>query len=306
MALVRGLPHSPGHDPIKTAGAFVRAFGNHGVRGVYQFSNAVPFVEDPGLLKALDIWVDGGHYVGNHTYQHAPLSKMLSADYVREIERAEVVLKRYLERSPRRYFRYCAYQLGNTQCKVNNALGWLVRENYTPAPVTVGFDDAMFIMPHLRTTKYGTEAELEWLRDSYVECAVEELSLAAINAQKVFNRSPAQIWLIHGTSIAAECIDRILARFKHEGVDFISLDEALLDPMNMIPPPIVTTTFMFHIQMWGIAMGTPVEFPRPAIFDEVEKLHPRQGEMTQDMFKAAMSKMDARWTPEGTPLDHDC
>lgn len=306
MALVKGLPYSPGYDPMMTAKAFVQAFAKHNVRGVYQFSNARPFVDDPALLKALDIWVDAGHFVGNHTYQHAPLSKMLTDDYVGEIERAATALQKHLDAAPRRYFRYCAYQLGNTQCKVNNALGQLVRMNYMPAPVTVGFDDAMFIMAHVRATKYGTKKEMEWLRDSYVECAVEELQVAAANAQKVFGRSPPQIWLIHGTSIAADCIGRILDRFKQEGVEFISLDEAMLDPMNTIPPPIVTDTFMFHIQMWGVALGVPTQFPHPSIFAEVEKLHPKPGEMLPDMFNAAISSMDVKWTPAGIFPGKDC
>lgn len=306
MALVKGLPHSPGYDPIMTARAFVKAFANHKIRGVYQFSNAVPFVDAPSLLEALDIWVDAGHFVGNHGYHHAPLSEMLSVDYAHDIERAEKVFKRYIDAAPRRYFRYAAYQLGNTECKVNNMFGHLARLNYVPAPVTVGFDDAMFIMAHLRTTKYGTKSDMEWLRNQYIECAVEELGTAAINAKKVFNRSPAHIWLIHGTSIAADCIDRILGRFQEEGVQFISLDEAMQDPMNTIPPPLVTTTFMFHVQMWAIAMGTPVDFPHPAIFDEVETLYPRRGEMTADMFERARSRIDAKWTPAGTPADQDC
>lgn len=306
MALVKGLPHSPGYDPMLTAHAFVQAFARHNVKGVYQFSNARPFVEEPKFLKALDIWAEGGHFVGNHTYQHAPLSRMLTDDYVQEIERAEKALKPYLDAAPRRYFRYCAYQLGNTQCKVNNALGQIVRMNLMPAPVSVGFDDAMFIMAHLRTTKYGNKKEMDWLRDSYVECAVEELEVAATNAQKVFGRSPPQIWLIHGTSIASDCIGRILDRFKEEGVEFISLDEAMLDPVYTIPPPMVTDTFMFHIQMWGIALGVPTHFPHPAIFAEVEKLHPKEGEMIPDMFKAAISSMDVKWTPAGLFPGKDC
>jgi peptidoglycan/xylan/chitin deacetylase (PgdA/CDA1 family) len=283
MLLFRGVPYAPGYSARGNTHAFVEAFRQHGVQGVYQFSNTAPAQLDTGLLKVFDDWVEQGHHVANHTHNHPSLNWLSAKDYARDIEKAERVLDPWLKAAPMRCFRFCMDMWGDTACKCDEILDYLGQKEYTPIPVSVGFHDFRWHAAHFRVIRHGSREDLDALRQRYVDSAVRELRVHAANARAVFGKDPAHIWLIHGTPIAADCLSRILGAFRDAGVQFISLEEAMRDPMNAERPPRLSPEFIFQVEKWALAKGVPVNDLHPRILEEIETLYPMPGESAADI-----------------------
>lgn len=282
MTLFRGWPYKPGDGSVRVTNAFIQAFASHRIPGVYQFSNTAPLQTNPELEKVYELWVEQGHHVGNHTHNH-PCINWLDADkYTQDIELAEKYIGRYINAAPRRCFRFCMDMWGDTECKCAAVLDSLQKMAYTPVPISVGFMDTRWNAVYCRTAKRGSAEELAWLRDRYIDVAVHELRVHAANARAVFGRDPAHIWMLHGTSIAADCLERILERFCEAGVDFVSLDEAMADPMNAQVPPRVSPEFIHQVEKWALVRNVPVNDRPPRILQEIERMHPAPGESAED------------------------
>jgi peptidoglycan/xylan/chitin deacetylase (PgdA/CDA1 family) len=283
MLLLRGVPLAPAHSVPSNVKAIVAALKAHGVGGVYQFSNTAPVEDDPALLNVFDTWVESGHHVANHTHHHPPINWVDADAYARDIEKAEKYLGRYIRHAPRRCFRFCMDLWGDTPCKCEAILGRLREMDYTPVPVSIGFHDIRWNAAYCRVLSRGSAEEAEQLRRAYVDSALHELRVHAANARAVFGRDPVHIWLIHGTSIAADTLERILSRFAEAAVDFVPLDDAMRDPMNANIPPRVSPEFIFQVEKWALVHGVPVNDRHPRILEEIETLHPMPGEMQADI-----------------------
>jgi peptidoglycan/xylan/chitin deacetylase (PgdA/CDA1 family) len=283
MLLLRGVPMAPGHSVPSNIRAIISALKSHGVAGVYQFSNTAPIEDDANLLAVFDTWVESGHHVANHTHNHPPLNWLGADTYARDIEKAERYLGRYINQAPKRCFRFCMDLWGDTACKCEAILGRLEDMGYIPIPVSIGFHDIRWNAAYCRVLKRGSPEEAAQMRRAYVASALHELRVHAANARAVFGRDPIHIWLIHGTSIAADCLEEILDSFRAAAVDFVSLDEAMGDPMNAEVPPRVSPEFIFQVEKWALSLGVPVSDQVPSILDDIEKLHPAPGEMQAEI-----------------------
>ena len=160
---------------------------------------------------------------------------------------------------------------------------YLARHGYTPVPVSVGFRDARFLPAYWRTLSRDDREGVAFLRRAFVDTAMHELRLHAANARAVYGREPAHIWLIHGTPLGGDCLDEILDQFEAAGVQFISLQEAMADPMNALVPPRVSPEFIHQVEKWALVHGVPVDDRAPPILEEIEKLNPAPGESAAEI-----------------------
>lgn len=294
MLLFRGSPLPPGYDLMGNARAFTRALAGHGVAGVYAFSNTSPVEADRDVLNVFDHWCERGHHIANHTHHHVSLYWVDARAYVGDIERAAEIIEPWISRAPRRCFRYCMDMWGDTQEKLDAVKAYLDGAGYTPVPISVGFHDMHYLAPYWRTLKAGDTEGARWLRQVYVDNAVHDLRKHAANARAVFGRDPVHIWLIHGTPIAADCLPEILDRFAAAGVEFVSVEEALADPMNARIPPRISPEFLHQVEKWALALGVPVDDRPSRILQEIEKMHPAPGESDREIFQRLTSVMPER------------
>lgn len=283
MLLWRGVPVPKGYSCLGIAQKMTAALKRHHAPPAYAFSNTAPADDDPELLRVFDHWVEHGQHVANHTHHHPAINWVDAQTYIKDIERTEEIIQRWSSRAPQRYFRYCNDMWGDTAEKQETVYAYLTKQGYTPVPVTVGFRDSRFQAAYWRTLKRDDREGVAYLRREFVHAALHELRLHAANARAVFGRDPAHIWLIHGTPLGGDCLDEILDAFQAAGVQFVSTEEAMLDPMNANVPPRVSPEFIHQVEKWALVHGVPVDDRAPGILEEIEKVNVAPGESAAEI-----------------------
>jgi hypothetical protein len=136
------------------------------------------------------------------------------------------------------------------------------------------------------------------------------LCLAAVNpdselcqaaaARAMSGRDPIHIWLIHGTPLAADCLDAILDRFAAADVEFVSLEEAMADPMNSAAVPLMAPRFLKQVQKWAEIRKVPIQdCPPVAMLEAIERIAPMPGfsgpEISARVFKAISDRVEGQF-----------
>ncbi|PXY23086.1 hypothetical protein DI005_22970 [Prauserella sp. PE36] len=290
----KGMPYPESHPPARTAQLLIDAFANHGHPPVYSFSSTAPVDDEPAFAEVFDQWVDAGHHVGNHTHYHASLNWVKPSVYIDDIKRSEDVIGSYIERAPSKYFRYCMDMWGNSPEKTAQVQAWLAKAGYLAAPLSYWFYDAQFAVPYLRALHNKDEGVRNWILDKFVETAIDQFKRQVNLSYQALGRQQVHIGLLHGTPVTGDAADRVLAGLKELGVEFVTLEEAMADPANVIPPNTVTPMFRNFTQKWAEIENVAVEGipPREAIA-EVRAVIPVEGLDEPTIFGAMFGNMAA-------------
>lgn len=298
-----GIPFPNGHGPASVSNQMIEAFANHHVPGVYAFNSTAPTDDDSGFLKILDAWCEAGHHVGNHTHQHISLNWIDADTYVSDVNRSEQILRPWLENAPTRYFRYAFAMEGDTFEKTRRVQTHLTNTGYLSSPVTLWFYDAQFAVAYQRALELGDLDAQKWLEDTLVQTAIDQTRTQAAAAALALGRSPAHILLIHGTTVAGATLDRILAELGRLGVQFITSEEAMRDPANVIGSPLTTRQFRNSTQKWAEFAGVPLEDVPPAVLDDVEEVAKIDGQSWNEVLGGATAEWARRIPFEPVPSD---
>lgn len=283
-----GMPFAQGWNPQRVSKAMIEAFAVHDVPGVYAFNSTAPTEDKPRDLDILDDWCAAGHHVGNHTHQHLSLNWMDADTYLEDMDASEQILNRWIEAAPTRYFRYAFAMEGDTEDKTRQVQRHLTRTGYLSNPVTLWFYDAQFMAAYHRAVELSDRGAMRWLEDSLVDTAVNQVETQVAATSGALGRPASHILLIHGTSVGGATIERILRRLAESGVVFITSEEAMQDPANIIGPQLTTRQFRNTSQKYAEMAGQPIPGMPPAILDDVERTAVIEGMAFEDLLGAAI------------------
>jgi peptidoglycan/xylan/chitin deacetylase (PgdA/CDA1 family) len=283
--------HQNGFSPASCSGSLMRAFAANGVPEVYAFSATFALDDEPRLTSVLDEWCAQGHHVGGHTHFHACLNWLGAKRYIADIDQSHELIEPWIANAPTRYFRFAMDMLGDTQSKTDEVMTHLAQTGFMHAPITHWFYDTQFVFPYDRARRLDREADLKWLQDRFVETAVSCLRGQVAASQKNFGRCPTHISLIHNSPIAADTYDRVLEAYADAGVEFVTLEEAMRDPANLIVAPGVNRNFRNLTQRWAEALGVDVDGTPPEVLEELDAVAPIDGWDSLTLFSKALDGM---------------
>jgi peptidoglycan/xylan/chitin deacetylase (PgdA/CDA1 family) len=239
--LPRHGPQVVGKEPAMIAAALLAAFARHGVPPVYGFVNAGRLNEHPEDRAVLTAWVAAGQPLGNHTFTHADLDRSPTAAFLEEIDRNEPVLAELAPRGsapPARLFRYPYLREGKDPGTRAAVRAHLAARGYRIAHVTIDPYDWSFNETYVQCLAAAAPAgELAAVQKSLLDEARAKLRWAVAVAPAVAGRPIRHILLLHLGAIDADTIDALLTAYEGLGVRWISLDEALADPVYAEDPP---------------------------------------------------------------------
>ncbi len=227
-------------------------FKKHHLSGVYGLINGDKIENSSEGLAVAKEWLNSGQLLGNHSFSHLDLAKSSSKDYIADIQKNDVLLTRLMGNKEYRYFRYPYLSEGNTAQKRDAVRRYLRENHYKIAPVTVDFFEYEWNDAYVRCLKKNDGAAIAWLKQSYLEQALNALTISHTLSMMLFDRDIKNVLLIHVNAFSAERLDELLSAYERNNVYFIPLTDALQDSVYNINPNIIrdrSYTFLNQIRL---------------------------------------------------------
>jgi peptidoglycan/xylan/chitin deacetylase (PgdA/CDA1 family) len=237
--------------------------------------------ERDARAELLEMWLDAGLALGNHTFSHADFQITPLDKYEDETIEGQVVTTALLKAIGQRekYFRHPYLNTGPTAEAKTAFEAFLKERGYTIAPVTVEdadyvFNDVLGYAVEKKDKKMAARAKKEYLE--YVDSTFD---YSEGLSRDLFGREVPQVLLIHDNQLNVECLDALLTKLEHRGYKFVSLDQAMSDPAYATPDNYVGNTGISWLLRWRVALGKTVNFeqgPEPPawankLFEQLRK-----------------------------------
>jgi len=207
------------------------------------------------LRRLLDLWLDAGAELGNHTYSHPDINQVALADYTANIVKGEPLVRAALAARGKtlRYFRHPYLHAGPTP-EIKAALQkFLDDAGYRVAPVTLDNSDYMY------ATLYTRPEHRERVRREYLPYMESVVEFFEKRSAEVAGREFPQILLIHDNQLNADLMPDLLDMFRRRGYRFVTLDEALSDDAYRLRDDYAGAGGFSWIHRWSKTKGMPAK-----------------------------------------------
>jgi peptidoglycan-N-acetylglucosamine deacetylase len=210
-------------------------------------------------IKALEMWLDYGFELGNHTFSHASLNQVGLKAWEDEIVQGETVTRLLLAQHNMklRYFRHPYLDTGRDLLTRRQAEAFLVERGYRIAPITLDAWDWMYAPVYDDAKKRGDTALQQELVKSYLSYSDAVFAYAEQLSLKTVGYEPRQILLIHANQLEADHIGELLDLMQKRGYRFVTLADALSDSAYSLPDTYVGEEGTGWLDHWAITQGKP-------------------------------------------------
>ncbi|HEX8301951.1 polysaccharide deacetylase family protein [Sphingomonas sp.] len=188
-----------------------------------------------GATQRIKDYVAAGHVLANHSFTHPRLANISAADYLSNIDAAEIWLSRQPGHRP--WFRYPFLNEGGKDMAKRDVIrAGLKARGLLNAYVTVDGSDWNMEDQALRAVKAGKKIDMDALRALYVETHVQSADFTDAMMVRTLGRSPAHMLLLHETDMAALFLGDLIDALRKDGWEIISADGAFADPIYRMAP----------------------------------------------------------------------
>jgi peptidoglycan-N-acetylglucosamine deacetylase len=216
------------------------------------FVNAGRLQVDPeGLRGILDLWLDAGADLGNHSYSHLDINSVPLDVYTTDIVRGEAAIRAALSARGKvlEWYRHPYLRTGPTPEIKKGLQDFLEQRGYRVAPVTLDNADyafaAAYSQPELRA-----RVRREYV--PYMESVVEFFERRSV---AVVGREIPQVLLIHANELNADLMPELIDMLRRRGYQIVSLTRVLEDPVYQSSDEYVGRRGISWIHRWSEAKG---------------------------------------------------
>ena len=204
---------------------------------VYGFVNAVNLREDgKNNAPVLEHWRAAGFLVGNHTYTHMDLDANSVEAFEKDLIENESALEKYAGGEDWHWLRFPYLHEGDTAEKHHAIEAFLRQRGYKVAEVTLSFEDYAYNEPYARCVAKNDEQSIDWLKQSYISSAADELARGQRLAEEIYGRDVKHVMLLHVGGFETVMLPKLLDLLKRRGYKLITLPEAESDPVYAHDP----------------------------------------------------------------------
>ncbi|WP_395341666.1 polysaccharide deacetylase family protein [Ningiella sp. W23] len=209
---------------------------DHDIGRVVFFSNTFELDDPNGEgMKRLQSYSDAGHIIANHTHSHANFNETSAQDFIKEIDKADQILRQFDTFKP--WFRFPYLREGNTLQKRDAVRKHLASLGYINGYTTIDTYDWYMESLFQQAIKENPQLDLERVKRFYVETIVDGAEQDYKAALKVLNRSPKHLLLMHETDLAALFTGDLADALRAKGWTIISNEEAYTDDISNYKTP---------------------------------------------------------------------
>lgn len=215
------------------------------------------------LPRILNAWLDAGIDLGNHTASHINIHSNTVEAYLADADAGAPALRAVLEPRGRtlRWFRHPYLFTGETPEKHDAIAAGLAGRGYTIAPVTIDNVDWMFADVYRKAERLGDEALKRRVGEAYVAFMTTVLDhFEPYSAGITGGREPAQVLLLHASTLNRDWYPQIDALYRARGYSFVTLDQALADPVYSHADAYVRRNGISWLHRWTVTDGKPIRW----------------------------------------------
>ncbi|PWH87224.1 polysaccharide deacetylase family protein [Brumimicrobium oceani] len=171
--------------------------------------------------------------LGNHTFGHSKYSEVGFEEFKKDLIKGEPLLNSMAEKYDKKiqYFRFPYNDLGQdslAQFKINNLLK---TRNYISTPFTIESADWVYNYIYRYYLANSEWEKAEEIGQLYVEASLDFFHFFDSLSMEKYGRKINQIFLCHDSHLNEAYLVEIIAHLKSKKYNFVSLEEALLDPV---------------------------------------------------------------------------
>jgi peptidoglycan/xylan/chitin deacetylase (PgdA/CDA1 family) len=210
-------------------------------------------------IKALNLWLDNGFELGNHTFSHFSLNRVTLPAWEDDVIRGEVVTRILLAQHnmKMRYLRHPYLDTGRNLQTRREAEAFLVNRGYRIAPVTMDAWDWMYAGVYEDARKRGDAALQQQLVSSYLTYTGVVFDYYEKLSKDLIGYEPKQILLLHGNWLEADHIGELMDLLRKRGYKFVTLEDALSDAAYGMPDEFIGEEGTNWLDHWAITRGHP-------------------------------------------------
>jgi len=208
-------------------------------------------------IKVLQMWLDYGFELGNHSFSHQSLNQIELKDWEDDVVQGESVLRILLapKKLRLRYFRHPYLDTGRDLTTRRKAEEFLTQRGYRIAPVTLDGWDWAFAGIYEDAKQRNDTALQDRIVKDYLAHHDAEFAWAEELSRKVVGYEPKQVLLLHASNLEADHIGELLDLLRKRGYRFITLEDALGDQAYSLPNTYVGEEGSGWIEQWAITQG---------------------------------------------------
>ena len=217
------------------------------------------FGEVEERIKALQMWVDHGFELGNHTFSHSSLNQVGLKAWEDDVVQGESVTRLLLaQRNMKlRYFRHPFLDTGRDLQTRRDAEAFLVARGYRIAPVTLDAWDWMYATVYEDAKRRNDSALQQQIVREYLSYSDTVFAYSEQLSKQIMNYEPKQIVLLHANQLEADHISELIELFRKRGYRFITLEDALSDQAYGLPDTFIGEEGTGWLDHWAITLGKP-------------------------------------------------
>jgi len=236
-------------------------------------------------IKALQMWLDYGFELGNHTFSHMSLNQVELKDWEDDVVQGESVIRILM--APRkmklRYFRHPYLDTGRDLTTRRKADEFLTQRGYRIAPITLDGWDWMFAGLYEDAKKRNDATMQQQIVKEYLSYHDAVFAYTEQLSAKIVGYEPKQILLLHASNLEADHIGELLDVLRRRGYRFVTLEDALGDQAYSLSDTYVGEEGTGWIDHWAISQGKIPQNAPPFpqwVIDRTKELHLSTGQVT--------------------------
>ncbi len=224
---------------------------------LYGFQQLPKGSPDKDGISLLQMWLDAGLELGNHTFAHVDLHKISLAAFKEDVIRGEAVTGKLLkERDMRlRYFRHPYLHTGRQPETRSEVEQFLAGRGYRIAPVTVDNEDYVFAAAYSKAAERGDKRLMQRIGSAYVHYTERVFKYSERLSVTLFGHEISQILLLHANALNADFFGKLARMMKRRGYSFITIDEALRDKAYSSADTYMGDESINWLARWAITRG---------------------------------------------------
>lgn len=229
---------------------------------------------DETKVELLQLWLDAGLELGNHTYSHRSLNVIDLNEYQEDVLMGEKITKELIKKrgGTLRYFRHPFLHTGMSIETKEAFVAFLATNGYIIAPVTHDNSDYIFSRAYDLARDNNEKKLMKRIGDAYVPYMIKKMDYWERQSVKLFGREISQILLIHANSINAEYFDDLAAALSKRNYTFVDLETSLKDAAYSTPDRFLGNGGISWLHRWAVDRGKGNVVPdEPKVPDFVMK-----------------------------------